>query len=165
MRALSRAALLCVAVVGLAAQLPAAAQQSASPARIHHHPNADTLDARQEGADVSFVVASPPRNAQREGLVSDQVRRYSAFTVRRRFDRFQLFVLDRRTGRTREIRGIPFASRPFSDLVWSDARTLLFDRWSSPHFGVHYAIDVVSGRLRAAVAFHDSTAERQAQPR
>jgi hypothetical protein len=34
-------------------------------------------------------------------------------------------------------------------------RTLLFDRWSSPRFGVHYAVDVVRGAVIVAKTFHD----------
>jgi hypothetical protein len=55
----------------------------------------------------------------------------------------------------REIRGLPFEWRPFSNLTWADDRTLMFDRWSSPHDGMHYALDVVGGRLVAAQSFHD----------
>jgi hypothetical protein len=91
---------------------------------------------------------------KREDLVTDARRRRDAFTVADA-QRFRLFVVDRRTGRARELRGLPFEWRPFSTLVWANDRTLMFDRWSSPHFGMHYAVDVVSGRLVAAVAFHD----------
>ena len=62
---------------------------------------------------------------------------------------------DRGSGRLRELRGLPFEWRPFFDLAWADDRTVAVDRWSSRHFGMHYAVDVVSGRSVAAVALRD----------
>lgn len=67
---------------------------------------------------------------------------------------FRLVVGDRNTGRTLEIRGLPFEWRPYSDLAWADIDTLVFDRWSSPRYGMHYAVDVARGRLIASVPFH-----------
>jgi hypothetical protein len=96
----------------------------------------------------------------KEDGVTDRRRRYEAVTVadvstEERTQRVRLFVVEHATGRTREIRGLPFAWRPFSDLAWVDDRTLVFDRWSSPHAGMHYAVDAAGGTLVAAVPFHD----------
>lgn len=92
----------------------------------------------------------------REQSVTDRRRRYDAFTV----DRTHLFVRDRRMHRVREVRGLPLEWRPFSDLTWARDGTLLVDRWSSPHYAMHYALDVARRRLVAAQAFHDREVER-----
>ena len=109
---------------------------------------------RAEFADVAMANTTLALGTARDTVVTDRARRYDAFTVATG-QRFRLYVADRRTHRVREVRGIPFEWRPFSDLAWKDGRTLLFDRWSSPHDGVHYVVDVARGRLAAAAGFHD----------
>jgi membrane-associated phospholipid phosphatase len=32
----------------------------------------------------------------------------------------------------------------------------MFDRWSSPRVGMHYAVDVIDGKLIAALSFHET---------
>lgn len=54
------------------------------------------------------------------------------------------------TGQHYEVRGLPLPHRPMSGLVWLDADRLAFDRWSQPHHGVHYVVDV--RRLRVVLA-------------
>lgn len=53
------------------------------------------------------------------------------------------------------ILGIPFAHRPFSDLVWVQDRYLVFDRWSQPHYGIHYVVDTELRKLVLARPFPD----------
>ena len=84
-------------------------------------------------------------------FVANRSRTYEAFTV----SSSRLFVTERKTGKIFEIRGLPLEWRPFSDLVWADNRTLVFDRWSQPHYGVHYAVNVRSKRLFIAAPFPD----------
>jgi hypothetical protein len=45
--------------------------------------------------------------------------------------------------------------RDFSDLVWVNDRYLVFDRWSSPHYGMHYIFDVTQKKLLLATPFPD----------
>jgi hypothetical protein len=53
------------------------------------------------------------------------------------------------------ILGIPLEHRPFSDLVWVNDRYLVFDRWSSPHYGRHYVVDTTQKKLLLATPFPD----------
>jgi hypothetical protein len=53
------------------------------------------------------------------------------------------------------ILGIPMGQRDFSDLAWVNDRYLVFDRWSSPHYGMHYIFDAVQKKLLLATPFPD----------
>ncbi|WP_025414782.1 hypothetical protein [Gemmatirosa kalamazoonensis] len=130
----------------------------AQPPITHRHPHAERLDVRAEFADVAMADTTLARGTTRDTVVTDPARRYDAFTVSTG-QRVRLYVADRRMHRVREVRGIPFDWRPLSDLAWKDGRTLLFDRWSSPHDGVHYVLDVARGRLVAAAGFHEDPGE------
>jgi hypothetical protein len=56
----------------------------------------------------------------------------------------------------RELRGPTFTElRPFSGLVWLPSDILVFDQWTQPHYGIHYAVDVGNGRLLRAAPFPD----------
>ena len=90
-------------------------------------------------------------NTKKENLITNRTRTYEAFTV----DRTRLFVAERRTGNVFEIKGLPLEWRPFSDLTWANEHIFMFDRWSQPHYGVHYSVDVKEKRLIAAVPFPD----------
>ncbi len=61
----------------------------------------------------------------------------------------------------RELRGPTFSElRPFSGLVWSGPDVLVFDQWTQPHYGIHYAVDVRSPRLLQAAPFTDRVEAR-----
>ncbi len=98
---------------------------------------------------------------KKENLITSRSRRYDAFTV----SLTRLFVAERRTGKIFEICGLPLEWRPFSDLIWANDRRLMFDRWSQPHFGVHYAVDVKRRRLVVAVPFPDKFYFDQQRPK
>jgi hypothetical protein len=117
--------------------------------KAHRHPNLATTN--EEIPEFRVIDTTLAASTPRESVVTDAHRRYQAFTVADT----QLFVRDRRTGQTRKIGGVPFPWRPFANLVWADDRTLMFDRWSSPHYAVHYAVDVARGKLVSALTFHD----------
>ena len=56
-----------------------------------------------------------------------------------------------------ELRGPTFSElRPFSGLVWLSSDILVFDQWTQPHYGIHYAVDVRAHRLLQAAPFTDS---------
>src|SRR4030095_8107983 len=88
---------------------------------------------------------------KKENLITSRNKKYEAFTV----SGTRLFVTERATAKIFEIRGLPLGWRPFSDLVWIDNQTLIFDRWSQPHFGVHYAVNVKNRKLLVATPFPD----------
>jgi hypothetical protein len=55
------------------------------------------------------------------------------------------------------LRGATFSElRPFSGLVWLPSDILVFDQWTQPHYGIHYAVDVKAHRLLQAAPFTDS---------
>jgi hypothetical protein len=68
----------------------------------------------------------------------------------------RVLVQSVRHGDVHELRG-PFFSdlRPFSRLVWLPSDILVFDQWTQPHYGLHYAVDVRSRRLLQAAPFTD----------
>jgi len=47
------------------------------------------------------------------------------------------------------------SSRPFQDLVWLSDHIIIFDQWTQPHHGVHFAINVREGKLILASPFPD----------
>ncbi|MBI3787606.1 MAG: hypothetical protein HY276_05035 [Ignavibacteriales bacterium] len=68
------------------------------------------------------------------------------------------------TGKLYEVRGISLPYRPLNDLVWLDNNLLAFDRWSQPHYGIHYIVDVKKRRLVLAAPFPDEFFLRQQRP-
>jgi len=91
--------------------------------------------------------------------------------------RWRAFVIDRNdepggrvcleavhSGRRYELRGLPLPYRPLSALVWLDSARLAFDRWSQPHYGIHYVLDVSRRRLVLAAPFPDEFLLRQQAP-
>jgi hypothetical protein len=97
----------------------------------------------------------------KEHLITNRSRKYDAFTI----SDTRLFVAERGTGKIFEIRGLPLEWRPFSDSIWASDQILMFDRWSQPHYGVHYAVNVESRRLVASAPFPDKFYLRQQRPK
>jgi hypothetical protein len=118
------------------------------------HGHASREDVLAEVAKgVTFVPVEAPGRASWENVAERRDGRYTAFTVSGETER--IFVKDGKDGRVSELAGIPLEYRPFSDLVWKGDR-LVFDRWSQPHYGVHYEFDVVRKQLVVAYGFPDS---------
>lgn len=67
----------------------------------------------------------------------------------------RIFVEDLGTSQIREIQGISLPWRPFSDLVWITNDVLVFDQWTQPYYGIHYAVDVNAKKLILASPFTD----------
>jgi len=88
---------------------------------------------------------------EKENLITNRTSKYEAFTV----SGTRLFVAEQGMGKIFEICGLPLEWRPFSDLMWADNKTLIFDRWSQPHYGVHYAVNVKTRKLLVAAPFPD----------
>mgnify|MGYP001587957400 FL=1 len=61
-----------------------------------------------------------------------------------------------RSAQRYELRGLPLPWRPLGALKWADTDRLAFDRWSQPHYGIHYVLDVRHGRLVLAAPFPDA---------
>lgn len=141
--------ILVLVVATLLGQSTTAVAQT-SPARLpkgHRHPNL----ALENEAIPEFSIVATDMAAPRDNQRTSPHRHYQAFTVADT----QLYVLDRNSGRVRELRGVPFSWRPFSNLTWANDHTLMFDRWSSPHYAVHYEVDMSNRKLVSARTFHD----------
>ena len=111
--------------------------------------------------EFSMVETSLERNIKRANVVTSQNRKRYAFTV----DDTRLFVSDRTTQKVLEISGLPLEWRPFSNLTWASNDTLMFDRWSQPHYGVHYEVNVRSRKLLIAAPFPDKFYLEQQRPK
>lgn len=149
--------LIAVLVTAFCVARDARAQRvTRSVPRSHRHPAIEASAIQDSVPELSFADTTLGATVVREQIATDRRRRYDAFTV----DRTHLFVRHRRTHRVLEVRGLPLEWRPFSDLTWTPDGTLLVDRWSSPHYAMHYAFDVAQRRLIAAQAFHDREVER-----
>jgi len=64
-------------------------------------------------------------------------------------------VEELRSGKVFQVEGIPLPWRPISDLCWASNRYLCFDRWSQPHYGLHYVVDVETMKLVHIAPFPD----------
>jgi dienelactone hydrolase len=127
-----------------------ASSQSSQTPQAHRH----IRIGKSVGMDIpefSMVETSLEAGLKKEHLVKSRNRRYEAFTV----SDTRLLVLDRGTGKVFEIKGLPMEWRPFSDPAWLNNQTLVFDRWSQPHYGVHYEVNVKLKKLIRAVPFPD----------
>ena len=131
------------------------------PRNAHRHPMLG--DAREEilpGVEIVEVVLD--KGSIKENRVRSRDGRYEAFTS---FPVFRIYFVARRAGKVYEVRGLPLDYRPFSDLVWVNNRTLVFDRWSQPHYGVHYVVDVRRKKLVMAAVFPDQFYLDQQSPK
>jgi len=67
-----------------------------------------------------------------------------------------VYFEDTATGKVYEIQMPSFLpGRPFSALVWVTDEVLVFDQWTQPHHGVHYAVNVREKKLILASPFPD----------
>jgi len=139
-----------VFVILLAFPFAVRAQEKKVP-KIHRHAGNMPSMLREIERDVSLVETAPAENAPIEGRVKNKSRTFEAFIV----DKTQIFVKDSKSGKTYEIKGLPLEQRYFSDLVWVNNQTVMFDRWAQPRYGNHYAFDVARKKLTAAVPFPD----------
>ncbi len=59
------------------------------------------------------------------------------------------------TGKQYELLGVPLPYRPISDLIWLDDTLLTFDRWSQPHYGIHYVVNARRLQVLLSTPFPD----------
>ncbi len=127
----------------------------------HRHIRVTKSDAGERIPEFSMAETLLEAGMEKEDLVTNRSRKYDAFTV----SGTRLFVTERRSGKVFEIRGLPLEWRPFSNLVWANDQTLMFDRWSQPHYGVHYSVNIKSRKLMAAAPFPDEYNLEQQPPK
>ena len=154
-----RKILVCALVAFLGLDNHVLSQSRKASLKSHRH----TVLSDSIGAEVpgfSMVETSLEPTWKKEDLKTSPSRKYDAFTV---FGT-RLFLTERRTQKIFEIGGLPLEWRPFSDLTWADNETLMFDRWSQPHYGIHYVVRVKSRKLVVAAPFADKFYLEQQRP-
>jgi hypothetical protein len=104
-------------------------------------------------AQIRFVEVSPsPELKSSEGLANGE-RSFLAFT--RCEPECVLLVRDEASEKLWEIKVPSFSpARPFDDVLWMNGSILVFDQWSQPSYGVHYAVDVATRKLLQASPFN-----------
>ena len=148
------AAILLCAVGGEAGSSAHVSAQASRGAHRHLR----LLDVREQiidGVEIAEVILG--KGVTRENLARSRGGRYEAFTSYHpgRLAGHRIYFAERGAGKVYEVRGLPLPHRPFSDLVWVNGRTLAFDRWSQPHYGVHYVVSAKGKKLLRASAFPD----------
>lgn len=158
-RRIALSAIVACALMIVAGETSAPARESGKPSAGHilpdpHHHSVSVSRMKPDSEVVaSFryqavtAPAGPPANQRRS-----PGGRFRAFTISDTSGS-RIFVEEIATHATHEIAGLPLPWRPFDKLVWIGPTTLIFDRWSQPHFGIHYAIDVAKGKLLLASQF------------
>jgi hypothetical protein len=124
---------------------------SAAPAQIaaHRHPEQQEIEI----PEIEIVETKPGKNARREKFVHN--REFEGFSVYEEGIGYRIFFVERRSRRTYEIRGVGLPWRQFSDLVWKNGRTFVFDCWGNPSHGTHYEFDAREKRLKKVLIFRD----------
>lgn len=107
--------------------------------------------------DVEITPVVLDRNTVKGNRAQSPNGQYEAFTSSHddQSTSFRIYFREKRTGKVYEVRGLPLPHRPFSDLAWISNSTLVFDRWSQPHYGIHYVVNVKAKKLLSASAFPD----------
>lgn len=157
----SLALCLLVWVAGSSAHVAGQASRGA-----HRHPRLGDVRG-QVRPDVEVTEVTLEKGLTRENVARSRDGRYEAFTAYHsgQSTGFSIYFVEKATGKAYEVRGLPLPHRPFSDLVWTNNRTLVFDRWSQPHYGIHYAVNVRRRKLVAASAFPDEFYLEQQRPK
>jgi hypothetical protein len=154
-----RSIILCAALLfgSLSAEVTNTARAAAQASRdAHRHPALGDI-TEEVVPDVEIAEVTLEKSISKENLARSRDGRYEAFTSSHpdQSPSFRIYFVERLTGKVYEVRGLPLPHRPFSDLVWINNRVLVFDRWSQPHYGIHYAVNVRRKRLVRASAFPD----------
>jgi len=126
-----------------------------------HHHVVDVLSSTippEIAEKFAFVKIELGPQVERYKVTVNAEGTYQAFCIHEVFPdggfRERLIVEDSSSGENYEIQGISPLGRDFSSLVWI-GQVLVFDKWSQPHYGWHYAVDVPNGTLIQAAPFPD----------
>jgi hypothetical protein len=117
------------------------------------------------GVEIAEVTLE--KIVSKENLVLSRDGRYEAFTSYHPYQSpsFRIYFVERQIARVYEVRGLPLLHRPFTHLLWVNNRTLVFDRWSQPHYGIHYVVNARRKKLERASAFPDEFYLQQQNPK
>jgi len=119
--------------------------------KAHRHLGGMPSMLKEIEPEFSFAEATLEKGFRTKNTVRNKNRTFEAFTL----SGTRIFVKDLKSGKIFELKGLPFESRDFSDLAWANNQTLMFDRWVQPHYGNHYAVNVVKKKLTDVVPFPD----------
>jgi hypothetical protein len=113
----------------------------------------------EDAQDARLVwVDSPPADSM-TSVVTNQSGTARAYVVKKTWTagsyREHIHIEDLKSKKVYELEGIPFEWRDYDDLVWLKDRYLLFDRWTSPHYGRHFVVDFTKKKLILMVPFPD----------
>ncbi len=140
-------------------QLPMGVEPTTTLPDPHHH--VVDVDGLMPDVVATFqmteTVVGP--EAERYDVTQNQSGTWEAYLVHQQLSgnefREKLIVQNLQAGKMYEIQGLPLPKRLVSDLVWVTDNVLVFDKWSNPYYGIHYAVDVQEGKLILASAFPD----------
>jgi hypothetical protein len=122
----------------------------------HHH--VIPLEVESWGtelaSDFKILPLSGPAAESRDSILSPNGQ-WLAFIFSAQDEWDRLSLEDTRSGKRYQVVGLPLPYRPISSLIWIDSTLLTFDRWSQPHYGMHYVLDAQQARLILAAPFPD----------
>lgn len=136
------------------------------------HGHVVDVHAKPWSADIAasrLAWVDPPPSDRLRDVVTNRSATARAYVVEKAWisdssrEHVQIEFLN--AGRVFEIEGIPLEHRPISGLVWIGDRYLVFDRWSQPHYGMHYVLDVLKKKLILATPFPDQFYLDQQKPK
>ncbi len=112
---------------------------------------------------IKVVEISRLPRQKRENITVNSAQTYQAFTICEflsEFDQEQgcqekIFIEETIAGKFYQIQGIPLSWRPFTNLAWTEENILSFQRWSNPHYGLHYVVDMNQKKLVDISAFDE----------
>jgi hypothetical protein len=127
----------------------------------HNHViNVHVTPWKTEDAQAARLVwVDPPPQDSITSVVTNQSRTARAYIHKKPWTgnsyREHIQIEDLKLHKVYELEGIPFEWRDYDELVWLEDRYLLFDRWTSPHYGRHFVVDFTKKKLMLMVPFPD----------
>jgi hypothetical protein len=104
----------------------------------------------QKARQVLFVevpAISPTLLKQKKKEATNYSNTLRAYTVPGIGTAEQIVIEDLKTNRIFILEGLPPSPREFSQLIWVNENILSVERWSNPHYGWRYQIDVQKQQL------------------
>jgi hypothetical protein len=111
--------------------------------------------------EIEIVEISRLPNQKRENIAVNSAQTYQGFTICELLSEFEeeggcqekIFIEDMIAGKFYQIQGIPLSWRPFTNLAWTDEHIFAFERWSNPHYALHYVVDMNQKKIVDISAF------------
>lgn len=113
-------------------------------------------------SDVRMIPLEGPITEVRDSVFSPDAQ-WLAFVFSAPGEWARVGFLEVRGAKRYQLINVPLPYRAVNDIVWIDSTYVVFDRWSQPHHGMHYVVDIRNARLVLAVPFPDEIFLRQQQ--